>query len=63
MRTLSQILIEADSAETLNDLERLWKEVAENREHFIKAEYSFAEEHFIMLTKKLAIKHLNLLRR
>lgn len=57
MRTLSEILIDADKTDKLDRLCELCDELMQNKYSYSILELKYAEEHFSMLAKRLASKH------
>ena len=61
MRSLSEILIDADAADDIRVLNYCWMEIYVNRRKYTLAEIDFAKEHLLDLAKKLAKRHAQLI--
>lgn len=54
MRTITQILIDSDNAQDLNELSSLWEEIRTNLTQYPLAELYFSIEHMQAKAKELA---------
>ena len=54
MRTITQILIDADNAQNLDELSSLWQEIRSNLTSYPLVEIEFSIEHMKSKGKKLA---------
>ena len=50
IRTLSEILIDADNSKDIQSLINLWNELAENKKKYTIVQLNFAREHFSKLS-------------
>jgi len=58
VRSLSEILIEADKTESLYELIERWNEIVKNKYQYPLVELQFAQEHLEELSAKLAKQDL-----
>ena len=54
MRTITQILIDADNTQDINELQTLWEEIRSNLEHYPLIQLKFSIEHMQEIAVKLA---------
>lgn len=54
MKSLSEVLIQADKADSIKELLHIFKNMYENRYHYTLVELEFAKEHFDDLAKQMA---------
>ncbi|MDN3688701.1 hypothetical protein [Cyclobacterium jeungdonense] len=61
IRSISEILKEADATDELTVLSDSWKEIVANIEHYPLVEIRFAKEHLVGLAKKMAKEHAEMM--
>lgn len=59
VRTITEILKEADLTDELSVLNECWNEIFDNKHKYPLVQLHFSEEHLKMLTRKLAKKDLD----
>jgi len=57
MRTISEILIDADATDEIDVLSNCWKEIRSNLKKYPLSQIHFALEHLENLAKELGRKH------
>lgn len=62
MRSLTDILKEADKATELSDLSRLWEEIVKNKYRFSLVQLQYAKEHLGRLAGDMGKKDATMLR-
>lgn len=61
-KTISEILIEADATNDLNELSKAWKYICDNKYDYPLSEIYFAKEHLGNLAIEMAKRDIKLLK-